>query len=333
MSALARHAPKEERERTRRREDAKYDPPMPWVERVSSFIEQGLGVSSDTASRLVSSVVIVGGIFFVRRVSRLVVARGFTDTSTRYQVNRGIAYLLGGLSVLLLLKLWTDGLAGIPTYLGLASAGLAIALQDPLTNLAGWLFIVIRRPFAVGERIQIGAHVGDVVDIRIFRFIMLEIGNWVHGDQSTGRVLHIPNGWIFKNPVASYDEPFGYIWNELELLVTFESNWRRAKEVITQTANEHAKKLSSDAQERMEAAADAYHIKFSKLTPVVWTSMADSGVRLTLRYLCKPRERRSSASEMWESVLGALEPLDDVALAYPTVRYVDEPKEGKRSVT
>ena len=64
---------------------------------------------------------------------------------------------------------------------------LAIALQDPLTNLAGWLFILIRRPFRVGDRIQVGANTGDVVDIRPFRFLMLEVGNWVHADQGTGR--------------------------------------------------------------------------------------------------------------------------------------------------
>lgn len=299
------------------------------MDRFTTLLERTLGVSANVGTRLLATAVTILVLLGLRRLTRRVFARAVSDTSIRYQVNTFAAYTIGAVAVLALIKIWTDGFAGMSTYLGLASAGLAIALQDPLTNLAGWLFIVIRRPFSVGDRIQIGAHIGDVVDIRIFRFIMLEIGNWVHGDQSTGRVLHVPNGWVFKNSVASYDEPFGYIWNELELLLTFESNWRRAKEILTRTVNDHAEKLSKDAREHIESAADAYHIKFSKLTPVVWTSMADSGVRLTIRYLCKPRERRSSASEIWESVLEALGEIDDVDLAYPTVRYFDQPAEGK----
>jgi hypothetical protein len=75
------------------------------------------------------------------------------------------------------------------TFLGLVAAGIAVALKDPLTNLAGWLFILWRRPFTAGDRVQIGEHKGDVIDLRLFRFTLLEIGNWVHADQSTGRLL------------------------------------------------------------------------------------------------------------------------------------------------
>jgi small-conductance mechanosensitive channel len=293
------------------------------------WAEGSLGISRVFTLRLAETVFTIGLVFVLRRVSRRVVVRTVSDTSTRYLVNKGLAYTMGVAGLIALLKIWTEGVAGVATYLGLASAGVAIALQDPLTNFAGWLFIVIRRPFSVGDRIQIGAHVGDVVDVRIFRILLLEIGNWVHADQSTGRLIHVPNGWIFKNAVASYDQAFGYIWNELELTVTFESNWRRAKEVLARTVTDHAEKLTADAERRIEAAAEHYHIKFSKLTPVVWTSVADSGIRLTMRYLCRPRERRSSASEIWESVLDSVEGMPDVDLAYPTTRYFDNAAEGK----
>jgi small-conductance mechanosensitive channel len=300
-------------------------------ERVVDWAEASLGLSAATGSRLVGTIFTIALVFVLRRVSRRVLARAIADTSTRYLANKGVAYGLGVIGLIALLRIWTDGMTGMATYLGLASAGLAIALQDPLTNLAGWLFIIIRSPFSVGDRIQIGSHVGDVVDIRIFRTILLEIGNWVHADQSTGRLIHVPNGWVFKNTVASYDQAFGYIWNELELTLTFESNWKKAKDVLTRTVSDHAEKLTVDAQERLLAAAEHYHIKFAKLTPVVWTSVADSGIRLTMRYLCRPRERRSSASEIWESVLESLEGMPDVDLAYPTTRFYDNLGEGKLS--
>lgn len=298
-------------------------------EHFAAWGEHTFGLSSDGLTRVVETFLTVTLLFVARRLGRRILSGTVTDPSIRYQANNVVAYGLGVVGLVALLKIWTDGLTGMATYLGLASAGLAIALQDPLTNLAAWLFIIVRSPFSVGDRIQIGPHMGDVIDIRIFRTILLEIGNWVHADQSTGRLLSVPNGWVFKNAVASYDQAFGYIWNELEVTLTFESNWRRAKEVLTRTVTDHAEKLTADAQARLVDAAEHYHIKFTKLTPVVWTTVVDSGIRLTVRYLCQPRERRSSASEIWESVLESIEGMPDVDLAYPTTRYFDNAGEGK----
>jgi len=90
----------------------------------------------------------------------------------------------------------------------LLSAGIAIALKDVFVNLAGFIFIMWRQPLEVGHRIQIGEVAGDVVDIRPFQFTILEIGNWVDADQSTGRMIHIPNGKIFTENLANYH--FGF---------------------------------------------------------------------------------------------------------------------------
>jgi hypothetical protein len=71
------------------------------------------------------------------------------------------------------------------------------------------------------------------------------------------------------------------------------------------------------------------HIRLPKVTPVVWTSVADSGIRLTMRYLCKPRARRSSGTEIWEKVLDAFAAMPHVDFAYPTSRRFDNAREGK----
>ena len=78
----------------------------------------------------------------------------------------------------------------------------------------------------------------DVIDQRLFRFTLLEIGNWVEADQSTGRVIHVPNSWVFTEDIANYTAGFSYIWNELPVLVTFESDWRRAKRLLQSIADE-----------------------------------------------------------------------------------------------
>ncbi len=298
-------------------------------DRFEGAVERWLGVPPAATEGLIASAAVLLGYLLVSRFARRLAARLVTDQTVRFQVNKAVGYLLFGIALLLVLRIWVHDLTGMATYLGLLSAGLAIALQDPVANFAAWIFIVVRRPFGVGDRIQIGQHLGDVVDIRPFRFVIMEVGNWVKADQSTGRVIHVPNAMVFKNPVANYDEAFGYIWNELEVVLTMESDWKAAKEALYRIVNEHTEHITPDVAQRIRQTADDLHIKFGKTTPVVWTSVGESGVRLTLRYLCKPRERRSSASEIWESVLEAFAAMPQVDLAYPTTRLFDNLREGK----
>jgi small-conductance mechanosensitive channel len=129
------------------------------------------------------------------------------------------------LGVSLLAWIWVEELLSLSTFLGLVSAGLAIALREPLINLMGWAFIVWRRPFEMGDRIEIGGQAGDVIDMRVFQFTLLEIGNWVDADQSTGRAIHVPNGKVFSESLANYSKGLAYIWNEIPVRVTFESDW------------------------------------------------------------------------------------------------------------
>ncbi|HEY1697290.1 MAG TPA: mechanosensitive ion channel domain-containing protein [Polyangiaceae bacterium] len=298
-------------------------------DRFEAALEAWLGLSPTVTDGLIATTVSLVVYLTVERLSRRVVARLVSDTSVRFQINKAVGYLLGVLAFLVILKIWVHEVTGLATYFGLLSAGLAIALQDPVANFAGWIYIIIRRPFGVGDRIQIGQNMGDVVDIRPFRFVMMEVGNWVKAEQSTGRVIHVPNAFVFKNPVANYDEAFGYIWNELEVVVSMESDWKAAKAELLRIANEHAEKLTADVTQRIRLAADSLHIRFGKTSPVVWTSVVDSGVRLTVRYLCKPRERRSSASEFWEAILESFANMPKVDLAYPTTRFYDNRTEGK----
>ena len=231
--------------------------------------------------------------------------------------------------MLLLGRIWIAGLGALATYLGILSAGLAIALKELVANFVGWVFILWRRPFKVGDRIQIGDVAGDVIDLRIFQFTLLEIGNWVAADQSTGRVVHVNNGRIFSDHLANFSAGFRHIWNEVPVLVTFESDWRRAKEVLLEIARRHGEELSRAAEEEIRQAARRFMIFYSKLTPTVYTSVRDSGVLLTIRYLCDARRRRGSEEAIWEDILDAFAAADDIDFAYPTRRFYDNVVEGK----
>ncbi len=288
-----------------------------------------LGISGTTFARILFSLVVIVLVWIVRRLVLRIALRRSEDPKLRYQWSKASAYVGFFLALVLVAQIWVEGLREVGTFLGLLSAGLAIALKDLLANLAGWGFILWRRPFELGDRIEISGHAGDVIDIRIFQFTMLEIGNWVDADQSTGRVIHIPNAQVFTSSTANYTAQFEYVWNEIAVLVTFESNWKKAKQILQRIAQEVAGDLTKEAEGAMRKAARKFLIHYRTLTPTVYTDVKDSGVNLTLRYLCLPRTRRSTGQAIWEAILEAFSAESDIDFAYPTQRLYYNQLEGK----
>jgi small-conductance mechanosensitive channel len=300
-----------------------------WLTRLHGLAERYLGIPSDRVDEIVWTVVVFVLALVVRRAVVWVVSRKVEEPERQYLAVKTVNYVVGFVALLALLRIWLGGLTGIVAYLGILSAGIAIALQDPLTNLAGWMFLTIRKPFTVGDRIQIGNHAGDVIDLRLFAFSLVEIGNWVQADQSTGRILHIPNGLVFRQTVANYTQGFSFIWDEIPVTVTFESDWRKAKDLLASIAERHSVVRSEDAAKQVRRAASKYMIRYGHLTPIVWTSVADHGVTLTIRYLTDPRRRRSAENAIWEEILDAFAATTDIDFAYPTQRFYDNVAEGK----
>lgn len=293
------------------------------------WLETALGISPATQVKLFFSVLLVGVLAVLRWALLRLIYRRSEDVRLQYRARKLSAYVCVALGLLVVARIWFAGFREIGTYLGLLSAGLAIALKDLVASIAGWMYLLWRRPFQVGDRIQIGEHSGDVIDIRLFRFSLMEIGNWVAADQSTGRVIHIPNSRVITDVIANYSKGFEYIWNELPIMVTFESSWEKAKSILKDIVDRHGAHLSEAAMESVRRAGRKAMIHYQALTPKVWTSVADSGVLLTIRYLCEPRQRRSSAERVWEEILRAFGKCDDIDFAYPTMRRFINPDEGK----
>ena len=150
---------------------------------------------------------------------------------------------------------------------------------------------------------------------------MLEIKGWVDADQSTGRIIQIPNGLLFSKPLANYTEGFPYIWHEMAMLVTFESDWKRAETIMTEALTEHAPSMASDeARRAIREAATEYQIRYTHLTPTTYVAVKDSGVMITGRAIIPVRSRRHIDTTIWRSLLHKLEAEPTDELAYPTVR-------------
>ncbi len=306
------------------------------LETIAQFIHDFLldlfDLSIDTGfiAKLLNSLIIFLLLGLVRAVVLRLVNRWYKkDTRRLYSARKLVEYVFVILAILLVGRIWLAGLDTLVTYLGLLSAGLVIALQDLIVSLAGWIFIIWRRPFVVGDRVQIEDIMGDVIDIRIFAFSLLEVGGPIDAEQSTGRIIHIPNSVVFKEPITNTHQGLPYIWNEIPVTVTFESDWEKAKKLLTQIVEHYAPDVSEGIR-RYKQSTDRFVISYTNILPTVYTSVVDSGVMLTLRYLVDPRHRRTSEQQIWEGILRAFQPYWDIDFAYPTQREYIHYEERKK---
>jgi small-conductance mechanosensitive channel len=294
---------------------------------VEAFMMEGatwLGMTPESQIKVVKSLLVVLFFLLVRSVLMRVLLRNVTDVRQRYSWSRGVTSAIAVLILLFLGVIWFAGLERIATFAGILGAGLAVAWHDTIADIAGFLFIMIRRPFEVGDRIEIEGVAGDVIDIRVFQFSLLEIGNWVDADQSTGRILQVPNGKVLRAVTASFNKGFDYIWHEIPVLITFESDWKKAKGILEVIVDDDSFVVAEEVERQVRRAASRYLIYSGKVTPIVYTSVRDSGVLLTVRYMTKPKTRRGTEQRLWEQILEQFAESDDIELAYPTVRYYDQ---------
>ena len=134
--------------------------------------------------------------------------------------------------------MFSDRLGGLTVAFGVAGAGIAFALQEVIASVAGWVAVSFGGFYKVGDRVQLGGIKGDVIDIGVLRTTLMEIGEWVNGDQYNGRIVRVANSFVFKEPVFNYSGEFPFLWDEIMLPVKYGSDHRLARELIARVAEE-----------------------------------------------------------------------------------------------
>ena len=287
-------------------------------------------VSNTAVLNVVLSLLIIAAAFVLSRILQRLVPKYVAEPERRYRTSKVIGRSVAVVAALAILVLWSIGEADIITLLTVIGAGLAIALREILLSFVGWINIVMRSPFKQGDRIEVNGVQGDVIDIRLFHSTLMEIGGWVNADQSTGRIVHIPNAWLYQFATYNYTRGFGFVWNEIPFTVTFRSDWRAAREIMLELASETADIVEHQVKREMRRIAHEYLIHYSILTPFVYVKVIENGVHLSLRYLTEVRKRRGTEHALTMGILDAFREHGQIELAYATnsLAMYDSPQFG-----
>ncbi len=269
-----------------------------------NWLQNQLNVSVDIQIRLLESVLVFISTFFLRTIFLWGVQRRIKNLRWQYRSSKSINYLWGITIIIWMGWIWNNNMQALLTFLGFFVAGIAIALREPISSFIGWLYILFRRTFEVGDRVEIDGHVGDVIDISLFQFTLLEVGNWVSGEQTSGRILHVPNNKVFANVFANYTDEFPYVWHEMDVVVSKDSDWEKARTLLLEILNQRVGAIATEASTWANQPNNhRFLVVYGKLTPIVYISVKSDGVHLALRYLSVVRQRRNSESAIWDDIL------------------------------
>ena len=256
-----------------------------------------------------------------------------SDTKSRYTATKVISVLEILLMAVIVARIWVEDVSTLVVFFGIIGAGVAIALQDVFKNFAGSITILLSGTYSVGDRIEIDGRYGDVMDIGIMNTTMMELRSWVDGDQATGRLTIVPNGKVITSPVNNYTKDHSFIWDEIQVPVTYRSDWRRAIEIITTIARTETAEINRLANREIEEIGEKYYLPKRDIEPAVYVRITDNWIMLSVRYVTNARERRIMHARLSRLILEALEKESTIEVSSTTMevsviqKRVD-PKEG-----
>jgi small-conductance mechanosensitive channel len=194
--------------------------------------------------------------------------------------------------------------------LGIVSLILGFALQTPITSLIGWVYIIIRSPFKVGDRIQVSSFTGDVVEISYLDTTLWEFaGDYLSNDIPSGRLIRFPNSLIFQDEVYNYSwNKFPYIWNEIPFHVAYESDLKFTEETIKKVATAALGDMDERVQQLQQmiknTAVDELEIR--EYPFVQFRINSNTWVEVLLIYLVEPKHSGTTRSKLIKLILAEL---------------------------
>jgi len=265
-------------------------------------------------------------VWLVARFFKRTLAGRIRDTGIRYQVRKFITYLSYLLIIVMITLVFSDRLGSLTVALGVAGAGITFALQEVIVSLAGWFAISFAGFYKNGDRVQLGGIRGDVIDISLLRTTLMEIGEWVKGDQYSGRIVRIANSFVFKEPVFNYSGDFPFLWDEIVIPIKYGSNHLLARKLFQQVLDEVVADYKNQAFNSWQTMVSKYMVEAASVDPSIILALNDNWMEYTIRYVVDFKKRRGTKDRLYTRILDEIAlTRGEVSLASTTIQLVEIP--------
>lgn len=275
---------------------------------------------------IVKYVILVSIVFILIQLFRRFLRKHVSDTSARYKSQKSIE-IIGYIVIIILSFLYfTGNIKDFTLAIGLFTAGIAFTLQELILSIAGSLFIFIVKVYKPGDRIEINGIKGDVIDVNSIYTTMMEIGQWIHSDNYSGRIVKLSNSFVFKGPIYNYSQDFPFIWDEFNLPIRYGSDVELAKTIIIKIASEVLSEYTSNSKSQWKDVVNKYYIEDAMVDPTLAITLTENWIQFNIRYIVDYKNRRSTRHILNNKILEAINKTNgDVILASSTIELIKIP--------
>ena len=291
------------------------------MDKILEFINDPIVVQG--GKLLLWIVLIVVSVAFARKQLK----RRIANTEIRYKAQKGIevvGYVI--IAFLVVISITTKNLADYSVIIGLFTAGLAFTLQELILSVAGSFYIFFVRVYKPGDRIEINGIKGDVIDVDSIYTTLMEIGEWVSSDNYSGRIVKISNAFVFKGPIKNYSLDFPFVWDELDILITYGSDVELARQIILNNATTLLSDYTKNSEAKWEEMVERYYIENATLEPSLVVTLTDNWIALNLRYITDYKRRRNTRHQLFDHIQRSVfETGGKVTLASATLQLLKIP--------
>jgi len=225
------------------------------------------------------------------------------NNKKQYNILQFIKILVNITEILIIYLLWESNIKNVITLISFISAAITLSLKDLVFNFFSGIYIKLNKSFKVEDRIEINKYKGDVINLGIFNFEILETTE-EHGNQSSGIIVEIPNSYIFLHPLKNLTKGFKYIWDEIELKIKLDCDIINNKKIIYNIKNniELIKNVPNKMKKELKNNT-TYRMYYNNYEPVIYTELDNNIIKLKVRYLVNPKKSRIIKSKIYNEII------------------------------
>lgn len=233
------------------------------------------------------------------------VNREITDSKVRYHLKKKAVSIIHILVIVIaVITIWVENPQALLVAYGIIAAGIAVALQDVFKNLAGGITIFLTGIYRGGDRVEINPKYGDVIDTGMFYTTLLDLREWVSGDQSTGRVIITPNGYVLSGNAINY---------------TQDNDYKGAVNKILDIVRRETWDITKEAKKEILRIEGKYYLPQGTMEPAIFLTMTDNRITFNIRYMVKVRERGALHNRLTQILPDGIQRSENIRISPETM--------------
>lgn len=275
------------------------------IDNLSKHLKEVTGMNNEYFVLIIISIIVIIGVKVINKIINKIYRLDEHSGKNMFTFRERTNIFANIIIVILLFSIWEGHLKNIVTIISFVAGATTLAIREVILNLTAGLYIKVSKPFKVEDRIEIDNIKGDVVLISALSFKVLELKDRLNGEQSSGIIVNIPNSKIFSNSLKNYTTAFKYIWSELVIPVSIDSDINKTKRILYSIVNKNEviKSIPKKMDKAIDESKGQYRIYYNNLKPIIYTEYKDNHIEFTIRFLVHPKKERNVINDLWIKIL------------------------------